>query len=122
MPSSTPFSGDTSWPSVSAKTFRPRPSVIAADPASIVELTSQALSDLNSLGRQLNAVVHVAIDDAIARAEGLRDTAVRDDADRSSTLFVIPVAHKELYMRVGWPCEGGSKTLAGHHAQRTISI
>ena len=95
---------------------------IATDPASIVELTSQALSDLNSLGRQLNAVVHVAIDDAIARAEGLRDTAVRDEADRSSTLFGIPVAHKELYMRVGWPCEGGSKTLAGHHAPRTISI
>jgi aspartyl-tRNA(Asn)/glutamyl-tRNA(Gln) amidotransferase subunit A len=95
---------------------------IATDPASIVELTSQALSDLNSLGRQLNAVVHVAIDDAIARAEGLRDTAVRDDADRSSTLFGIPVAHKELYMRVGWPCEGGSKTLAGHHAQRTAFV
>lgn len=92
---------------------------IAADPASIVELTSRVLSNLDSLGRQLNAVVHVAKDDAMARSEGLRDAALRDEADRSSPLFGIPVAHKELYMRVDWPCEGGSKTLAGHHAPRT---
>jgi aspartyl-tRNA(Asn)/glutamyl-tRNA(Gln) amidotransferase subunit A len=92
---------------------------IAADPASIVELTSRVLSNLDSLGRQLNAVVHVAKDDAMARSEGLRDAALRDEVDRSSPLFGIPVAHKELYMRVDWPCEGGSKTLAGHHAPRT---
>lgn len=92
---------------------------IAADPASIVELTSRVLSDLDSLGRQLNAVVHVAKDDAIARAEGLRDAALRDEAIRSSPLFGVPVAHKQLYMRAGWPCDGGSKTLAGYHAPRT---
>ncbi len=92
---------------------------IAADPALIVEWTSRALSDLDNHGRRLNAVVHIARDDAMARAEGLRDAALRDDVDRSSPLFGIPVAHKELYLRAGWPCEGGSRTLAGHHASRT---
>ncbi len=72
-------------------------------PASIIEQTSQAVSNLDSLGRKMNAVAHVAKDDAIARAEHLHDTVLRGDANRSSSLLGVPVAHKDLYMREGWP-------------------
>ena len=92
---------------------------ITADPGFVVELTTQALSQLEKLGRKLNAVSHIARDDAIERAEGLRDTLVRGDVDGTGQLFGIPVAHKDLFMRSGWPCEGGSRTFAGHIAQRT---
>ncbi|MCS5598146.1 MAG: amidase family protein, partial [Rhodospirillales bacterium] len=91
-------------------------------PASIIEQTSQAVSNLDSLGRKMNAVAHVAKDDAIARAEHLHDTVLRGDANCSSSLLGVPVAHKDLYMREGWPCEGGSKTLAGHHASQTAFV
>jgi aspartyl-tRNA(Asn)/glutamyl-tRNA(Gln) amidotransferase subunit A len=85
-----------------------------SDPASIVELTDSVLSNLEGLGRQLKAVAHVARKDALARAKNLCR-----QPDRSSPLFGIPLALKDLYMRKGWPCEGGSKTLAGHRAERT---
>jgi aspartyl-tRNA(Asn)/glutamyl-tRNA(Gln) amidotransferase subunit A len=92
---------------------------IAADPGRVVELTAGVLSGLADIGRRLKAVVHIATEDATRRAEGLRDVARRRDADRRSPLFGVPVAHKELYMRQGWPCEGGSRSLAGHCAERT---
>ena len=94
---------------------------IAANPGAVVELTIQVLSQLDKLGRQLNAVAHIARDDTIKRAEGLRDMLVRGEVDYSGPLFGIPVAHKDLFMRTGWPCEGGSRALAGHIAQRTAS-
>ena len=95
---------------------------IDSHPVSIIEQTSQAVSNLDSLGRQMNAVAHVAKDDAIARAEHLHDTVLQGYANRSSSLLGVPVAHKDLYMRKGWPCEGGSKTLAGHHASETAFV
>ena len=95
---------------------------IDSHPVSIIEQTSQAVSNLDSLGRQMNAVAHVAKDDAIARAEHLHDTVLQGDVNRSFSLLGVPVAHKDLYMRKGWPCEGGSKTLAGHHASETAFV
>jgi len=85
-----------------------------SDPASIVDLTADVLSNLDGLGRHLKAVAHVAREDALARAEKLCH-----QPDRSSPLFGIPLALKDLYMRKGWLCEGGSKTLAGHRAEQT---
>lgn len=92
---------------------------IAANPESILELTIQAVSRLDKVGRNLNAVAHVAKDDAIRRAKGLRDGLVRGDVDHPGPLFGIPLAHKDLFMREGWPCEGGSRIYSGHVAQRT---
>ena len=85
-----------------------------SDPRSIVDLTSDVLSHLDGLGRQLNAVAHVAREDALVRAEELGR-----QPDRSSLLFGVPLALKDLYMRRGWPCEGGSKTLRGNRAEHT---
>lgn len=92
---------------------------IAANPESVVDLTIHVLSQLEKLGQQLNAVAHIVGDDTIKRAERLRDTLTRGEFDNSDRLFGIPVAHKDLFMRAGWPCEGGSKTLAGFVAQQT---
>jgi aspartyl-tRNA(Asn)/glutamyl-tRNA(Gln) amidotransferase subunit A len=95
---------------------------IMANPYSIIELTVEALSKLDTIGRQLNAVAHVARDAAIARAEQLCDAILKNKFDCSAPLFGIPVAHKDLYMRTGWPCEGGSKTLAGNIAKQTAFV
>jgi len=106
-------------PSITIEKLQAR---IAADPTSILDLTIQALSKLDTLGRELNAVAHVARDHAIARAEELCEAALNEKKDYSGPLFGIPVAHKDLYMRAGWPCEGGSKTLAGNIAQQTAFV
>ena len=91
-------------------------------PKSIIEQTSQAVSNLDNFGRKLNAVAHVAKDDSIARAKNLYNSVLQGDGNRSSPLLGVPVAHKDLFMREGWPCECGSKTLAGHHASQTAFV
>jgi aspartyl-tRNA(Asn)/glutamyl-tRNA(Gln) amidotransferase subunit A len=85
-----------------------------ANPDSILDLTTNVLANLDGLGRELKAVAHLSRADALAKAEELRH-----QPDRSSLLFGIPLALKDLYMRKGWPCEGGSKTLCGHRANQT---
>lgn len=70
----------------------------------------EVAANLEGLGRQLRAVVHVADKDAISAAA---------DGTGGLPLHGVPLAHKELYMRQGWPCEGGSRTLAGNLADRT---
>jgi len=85
-----------------------------SEPDSIVEQTAETLSNLESLGRKLKAVAHIQHEDAKATAEQRSR-----QPDRSGALFGIPMAHKDLYMRKGWPCEGGSKTLAGNRAEQT---
>ena len=60
---------------------------IVANPASIIALTVEALSKLDTIGRQLNAVAHVARDAAIARAERLCDAMLKNKSDCSVTLY-----------------------------------
>jgi len=91
-------------------------------PKSIIEQTSQAVSNLDNLGKKLNAVVYVAKDESIARAKRLHNAVLKGGGNHSSPLLGVPVAHKDLFMREGWPCEGGSKTLVGHHASRTAFV
>ncbi|UCE30761.1 MAG: hypothetical protein JSW68_12005 [Burkholderiales bacterium] len=79
---------------------------IASEPGSIADLVAEALSGLDRTGRALHAVAHVATEDARARAAALLAEAQRGGA--ASPLLGIPVAHKDLYMRAGWPCGGGS--------------
>ncbi len=86
----------------------------AEDPLAISNATEQVLRDLNAAGRSLRAVIHIAEDDARRQVQA-RCAAARG----TSPLFGVPLAHKELYMRAGWPCEAGSKTLAGNKASRT---
>ena len=86
----------------------------AEDPQAICDATAFVLRDLQTVGRELHAVVHIAEDDAKRQAQD-RSAVARG----ASPLFGVPLAHKELYMRAGWPCEGGSKTLAGNKATRT---
>jgi aspartyl-tRNA(Asn)/glutamyl-tRNA(Gln) amidotransferase subunit A len=92
---------------------------IASNPNSIDAIVSQALSDLDGLGRKIHAVAYVASDHAATRVETLRNAAAQNRHNKASALLGIPFAHKQLYMREGWPCDGGSQVLAGHRAERT---
>jgi aspartyl-tRNA(Asn)/glutamyl-tRNA(Gln) amidotransferase subunit A len=85
-----------------------------SEPDSIVRRTAETLSNLEGLGRKMKAVAHIPHEDAMAVAEKRSS-----QPDRSGALFGIPMAHKDLYMRKGWPCEGGSKTLSGNRAVQT---
>lgn len=89
----------------------------AKDGEAAARFAAEVAANLEGLGRQLKAVVHVAAPDEAASA------AKGGDADsKSPPLQGVPLAHKELYMRKGWPCEGGSRTLAGNHASRTAHV
>ncbi len=92
---------------------------IKSAPALIADFVADALSGLDSIGRALNAVAYVATDHARERVASLNTSAYDTGDEAAPELFGVPVAHKDLYMRAGWPCEGGSKVLAGHHADRT---
>ncbi len=92
---------------------------IRSNPALIADFVSEALSGLDTIGRALHAVAFLASEHALERVAALQTSARRPGADSASELFGVPVAHKDLYMRADWPCEGGSKVLAGHRADRT---
>ncbi len=92
---------------------------IRSNPPAIADFVADALFGLDSSGRALNAVAHVATNYALERVAYLEEHAHRSGGNASSELFGVPLAHKDLYMRASWPCEGGSKVLAGHRADRT---
>lgn len=66
---------------------------------------------LNTDGRALDGVTFLDEDAALAQAEKL--------AYSDHPLSGVPLAHKELYHRKGWPNEGGSKTHQGNLATAT---
>lgn len=82
-----------------------------ANPSSVVEETRRVLFNLNDLGNYLSAVSFVDDEGALRQAERL----ARKE-DRSTLLFGVPLAHKNLFQRKDWVCNGGSKTLAGYNA------
>ena len=94
---------------------------IKLKPSTIFEHISKVILNLKSFGQKMNAVSHIAKDYAITRAEQIH-ALVQAEKNYSSPLLGVPVAHKELYMRKGWPCEGGSKVLSGHVASRTAFV
>jgi len=84
-------------------------SAAGEDPEAAGRFADEVVANLDGLGRKMKAVVHVAETPA-------------GGADTSGALAGVPLAHKELYMRQGWPCEGGSKTLAGNIATRSAHV
>ena len=94
---------------------------ITLEPSTVVEQIFQVVSNLNTFGKKMNAVSYIAEDYAIERAKEIQNELLQGNVN-SSSLLGIPVAHKELYMRKGWPCEGGSKVFSGHIASQTASV
>ena len=77
-----------------------------------VEMTNQVLDDLSSTGKTLDALVYLDRDFAL-------DQAAQPLRHPDHPLAGVPLAHKELYNRQGWPDEGGSKTHQGQIATET---
>ena len=69
------------------------------------------LTDLDTLGRKLDAVTFIDHDFAMAQAE--------KEINPAQILAGVPLAHKELYRREGWPDEGGSQSYEGAVATET---
>ena len=69
------------------------------------------LTDLDTLGRKLDAVTFIDHDFAMAQAE--------KEINPAQILAGVPLAHKELYRREGWPDEGGSQSFEGAVAAET---
>lgn len=92
---------------------------ICSRPENIVEFTRETIDALQTDGQVLDAVVHIAELEALERASRLEAEAAGSGVPPDAPLFGIPLAHKDLYMRAGWPCTGGSATLAEHRADRT---
>ncbi len=86
---------------------------IAADKDDRIAQAKSVLSDLDTLGRQLNAVTFLDPELTLAQAE--------KDLKTDSRLAGVPLAHKELYRRKGWPDEGGSKSHQGNIATETAN-
>ena len=76
----------------------------------IAQVTA-TLDDLDTIGRDLDAVTHLDSAFTLHQAE--------QDVDPSSPLAGVPLAHKELYGRQGWPDEGGSPSHKGAIARHT---
>jgi aspartyl-tRNA(Asn)/glutamyl-tRNA(Gln) amidotransferase subunit A len=76
-----------------------------------VALTQAVVDDLAVTGKVLDALVYVDGDFATDQAKKIKAT--------DHPLSGVPLAHKELYGRTGWPFEGGSKTHQGALATET---
>ena len=83
-------------------------------------LTAATIDGLESLGRRLNAVARVEPDHARARAADC--DARRRDGAGDGPLFGVPLAHKDLYLRRGWPVAAGSRLLDGVPATATAHV
>lgn len=83
----------------------------AADLDARVDQVDTTIKGLETIGRDLESVTFINRDFAIAQAKSL---IYSDNA-----LSGVPLAHKELYHREGWPDEGGSKTHQGAMAKDT---
>ena len=84
----------------------------AKTPEDRVALTRSVLDDLSEQGAALDALVYLNRDFALEQAQEGKGRA-------DHPLAGVPLAHKELYNRKGWPDEGGSKTHQGQTASET---
>jgi aspartyl-tRNA(Asn)/glutamyl-tRNA(Gln) amidotransferase subunit A len=85
----------------------------AADLDNRIAQIEAVLNALATTGRALQGVTYIDREFAIAQAQHLHYT--------DHPLSGVPLAHKELYRRIGWPDEGGSKAHQGRIAKDTAS-
>lgn len=83
-------------------------------------LTAAAVDGLETLGRRLNALVQTQPEYAAKRAATC--DARFEDGAAQGPLLGVPLAHKDLYLREGWPVAGGSRLLEGVAATETAQV
>lgn len=72
------------------------------------------MDDLNTLGRDLDAVTHIDRDFTLLQA--------KNSTIGKGALSGVPLAHKELFRRQGWPDEGGSMSHQGRISTETATV
>lgn len=91
-------------------------SIARSDPSFVAGNLKQVLNGLETIGAQLNCVSSVETDHAVSTCEQL----LREQ-NRALPLFGVVLAHKSLYQRKNWHCDGGSKTLQNHTCGQTAA-
>jgi len=84
------------------------------DADTAIAQAESVLNDLDTLGRDLEAVTHLDREFTLLQAE----RSVMIDGD----LTGVPLAHKELFRREDWPDEGGSRSHQGRRAKETATV
>lgn len=79
---------------------------------SSVELTAHMLDRLETHSDALNCTAMIHRDDALEAAR--RADEQQATGGNLPSLHGVPLAHKDMYYRAGWPCENGSKIRKGH--------
>ena len=92
------------------------------DPERAAAQVSAVCDDLDSLGRDLDAVVAIYRDDALAQAQTQTQTPAAATPAGASLLAGVPLAHKELFRRRNWSDEGGSKSHQGALGGETATV
>lgn len=87
---------------------------------SALDVVSWSLQRLESFGRDLNSVVRIDHEDAMARARSLDDLQSRTGT--CGPLHGVPLAHKDLFGIAGRECRAGSPILRGQIAARNAWV
>ncbi len=85
---------------------------IARGKISSLEATTSCLKGLKTLGRELNAVA--GMDEEAALKAARQADRARAQGKRRGRLHGVPLAHKDMYYRVGRLSECGAKIRKGH--------
>jgi aspartyl-tRNA(Asn)/glutamyl-tRNA(Gln) amidotransferase subunit A len=93
---------------------------MAAGEVSAADVTEAHLDRIAAVDDQVKAFLHVAADDARARAREV--DARRKAGEPLGPLAGVPVAVKDLFTTVGMPTTCGSKILEGWHPQYESTI
>src|ERR1700733_16269945 len=96
------------------------PAAMAAGDVSAVDVTEAHLDRIAAVDDRVKAFLHVAADDARARAREV--DARRKAGEPLGPLAGVPVAVKDLFTTIGMPTTCGSKILGDWHPPDRATI
>ena len=91
------------------------------NPSNIIENITNVIFNLNTLGKDLDAVTFTDKNFSISQANQIINSNIE------LPLYGVPMAHKELYGRYineiqSWPNEGGSRSFKGRKSSQTATV
>ncbi len=86
---------------------------------SSVEITSQCLEHLKTIGKKLNAVASIYEEEALAKARYCDDMLA---SGAKGLLLGVPLGHKDMFHRNGRECSYGSKIMERYRPNSTATV